>query len=89
MPEFHAEGPQATVSEGLYQDPYVAAKAGIEPMTLRTKGVDSTSALPTPHVMLSCNFVVGLCLAKNPWTVYLDILLGQSLWTTSLDNLFG
>src|SRR6218665_3196235 len=41
VPEFHAEAPQATVSEGLAQGPYVAARAGVEPMTLRTKGVDS------------------------------------------------
>jgi len=44
VPEFHPEAPQATVSEGLAQGPYVAARAGVEPMTLRTKGVDSTNA---------------------------------------------
>jgi len=49
MPEFHAEAPQATVREGLAQGPYVAARAEVEPMTLRTKGVDSTNAPPTPH----------------------------------------
>ena len=48
VPEFHAEAPQATVSEGLAQGPYVAARAGVEPMTLRTKGVDSTNAPHTP-----------------------------------------
>src|SRR6218665_120444 len=31
VPEFHAEAPQATVSEGLAQGPYVAARAGVEP----------------------------------------------------------
>jgi len=46
VPKFHAEAPQATVSEGLAQGPCVAARAGVEPMTLRTKGVDSTNA---PH----------------------------------------
>ena len=35
--EFHAEAPQTTVSEGLAQGLYVAARAGVEPMTLRTK----------------------------------------------------
>ena len=49
MPEFHAEAPQATVSEGLAQGPYMAARAGVKPMTLRTKGVDSTNAPHTPH----------------------------------------
>jgi len=35
VPEFHAEAPQATVSEGLVQGPYMAARAGVEPTTLR------------------------------------------------------
>ena len=48
VPEFHTEAPQATVSERLAQSPYVAARAGFEPMTLRTKGVDSTKAPPRP-----------------------------------------
>ena len=39
--EFHAEAPQATASEGLAQGPYVAARAGLEPTTLRTKGDES------------------------------------------------
>ena len=42
--EFHAKAPQATVSEGLAQGPYVAARVGVEPMTLRTKGADSINA---------------------------------------------
>ena len=49
VPEFHAEAPQATVSEGLAQGTYVVARAGVEPMTLRTKGIDSTNAPTTPH----------------------------------------
>ena len=49
LPEFHAEASQATVSEVLAQRPYVAARAGVEPMTLRTRGVDSTNAPPAPH----------------------------------------
>ena len=38
----HAEALQATVSEGLAQCPcmYVAARAGFEPTTLRSKGID-------------------------------------------------
>ena len=48
VPEFHAEAPQATVSQRLAQGPYVAARAGVELMTLQTKGVDSTNAPPTP-----------------------------------------
>src|SRR6218665_300725 len=47
--KFHAEAPQATLNEGLAQGLYGAARAGVEPMTLRTKGVDSTNAPHTPH----------------------------------------
>src|SRR6218665_2448982 len=34
--ELHAEAPQATVSEGLAQGPYLPARAGVKPMTLQT-----------------------------------------------------
>ena len=43
---FHAEAPQTTESEGL--GPYVVARAGVEPTTLRTIGVDSTIKPPRP-----------------------------------------
>src|SRR6218665_3867919 len=46
--EFHAEAPQATASEGLAQGPYVAARAGVEPTTLRSIGVDSANEPPCP-----------------------------------------
>ena len=36
MSEFHAKVPQATVSEGLAQAPYVVARVGFEPTTLRS-----------------------------------------------------
>ena len=49
VPEFHSEAPQETVSKGLAQNPYMAARAGVEPMTLRTKGVDSTNAPHAPR----------------------------------------
>ena|SRR6218665_2001269 len=39
---------QATVSEGLAQFPSMAARAGFEPVTLRSKGVVSTNAPPFP-----------------------------------------
>jgi len=47
VPEFSAEAKQATVSEGLVQGTYVAARTGVEPMT---KGVDFTNEPNTPHV---------------------------------------
>jgi len=46
--EFHVEAPQATVSEGLAQGPYVAARAVFEPTTLWTEGLESTNKPPHP-----------------------------------------
>src|SRR6218665_2370937 len=47
MSEFHAEAPKSTASEGLAQGPYVTARAGFEPRTLRTKFVESTNEPPS------------------------------------------
>src|SRR6218665_2731474 len=44
----HAKELQASASEGLAQALYVAARAGFEPMTLRSKGIDTTNAPPCP-----------------------------------------
>ena len=49
VPEFHAEAPQATASEGLAQGPYVVARAGFEPATLLTKGAETTNEPPRLH----------------------------------------
>jgi len=51
--EFHAETPQAIASEGLAQGPYVAARAGFKPETLRTKGIESTNEPPYPTTDIS------------------------------------
>jgi len=50
--EFHAETPQATASEGLAQGPYVAARAGVEPTTLQTIGIDSTMSHHAPQIFI-------------------------------------
>ena len=42
---------QANVSKGLAQGPYVAARARVEPTTLRLKAIDSTKAPPCPTVL--------------------------------------
>ena len=61
MPEYHTEAPQATVSEGVAQAPFVAARAGIEPMTFLTKGVDSTKAPSRPMLLITCiNCTAGI-----------------------------
>ena len=46
---------QAPASEGLAQGPYMAARAGFDPTTLRSKGIDSTNTPPRPtrHSRLS------------------------------------
>ena len=44
----HAEALQATVSQGLAQGSYVAARAGFELATLRSKDIDSTNAPRRP-----------------------------------------
>src|SRR6218665_661170 len=41
---------QATVGKGLAQGPYVAARAEVEPTTLRLKVIVSTKAPPQPTV---------------------------------------
>jgi len=46
-PKHHGQ----TVSEGLALGPYVAARAGLEPATLRTKGVESTNVPRHPTNM--------------------------------------
>ena len=44
----HAEALQATMSEGLAQDPYMATRVGFEPATLRTQGTEPTTEPPCP-----------------------------------------
>src|SRR6218665_2968410 len=46
---------QVTVSEGLKHGPYMAARAGVEPTTLRLKVTDSTKA--PPCLTNSCTFI--------------------------------
>jgi len=60
----HAETLQATASEGLAQGSYVATRARLETMTLRSKGIDSTNAPSRPtsiglHIYIH-NTCIGL-----------------------------
>src|SRR6218665_2590879 len=64
VPEFHAKAPQATVGKGLAQGPYVTARAGVEPTTLRTTGDDSTNEPPRPT---SCIGLLLLSLHVRFW----------------------
>src|SRR6218665_2960836 len=45
---------QATVGKGLAQGPYVTARAGVEPTTLRLKVIDSTKAPSCPSCACAC-----------------------------------
>src|SRR6218665_208446 len=67
---------KATVGKGLAQGPYMAARAGVEPTTLRLKAIDSTKAPPCPtyvfnaynlyrHNFLNCEFAVRLSLRRD------------------------
>src|SRR6218665_1187844 len=47
--KFTCQSTIATVSEGLAQSPYVVAKVGFEPTTLRSKGINSTNVPPCPQ----------------------------------------
>ena len=46
--EFHAEAAQETAGKGLAQGPYMTARSGVEPTTLRLKAIDSITAPPCP-----------------------------------------
>ena len=50
MSEIHTKAPQATASEGLAQGPYMLARVGFEPTTLRKKGYESTNEQPYPTI---------------------------------------
>src|SRR6218665_225876 len=54
---------QATVGKGLAQGPYMAARARVEPTTLRLKAIDSTNAPPCCAVF--CNF--NICFVEYSW----------------------
>ena len=83
MPQFHAKAPQATVSEGLAQGPYMAARAEVEPMTLRTKGVDSTNVPYMPHISLQFHYTLAKAHQQSLPAVPNSILV-QSLRLSSL-----
>ena len=53
LSEFYAEAPQATVSEGLAQGPYMVARVEFKPATLQTKGVESTNEPPRPQLYIT------------------------------------
>ena len=48
----HTEALQATVSEGLAQGPYVAARLGFEPATFRMQATEPTTEPPCPTVII-------------------------------------
>ena len=74
MSEFHAEAPQATASEGLAQCPYVSARAGLEPATLRTKGDESTNEPPWPTINDCRIYISPMSIDHSP-TAVIQMLL--------------
>ena len=57
------------MSERLAQGSYVAAKGGVESMTLRTKGVDSSKAPPRPAIAMVRPVILYRAEAKTVMTV--------------------
>ena|SRR6218665_3867398 len=49
VPEFHAEAHRQLQGKVLAQGPYVVARAGVEPTTLRLKVIVPTKATPRPY----------------------------------------
>ena len=71
----NVEGPLAIVSKGLAQGPYVAARAGFQPETLRTKGDESTN---DPPRMLYAVYIMHLY--SFPHSVPFSVGLGLGVW---------
>src|SRR6218665_3852986 len=84
--EFHAENAQTTAGKGLAQGPYVAARAGVEPTTLRLKAIDSTKAPPCPtcRVMFTslCHVMKNAILPPS-LLVCQSVCLSKYLWQSS------
>ena len=68
--------PQAIVSESLAQGPYVGARTGFEPTTLRTKGEESTTIPPRIQcVVLFVSFKKNyLCLSRRVTLPSVDLI---------------
>src|SRR6218665_1178421 len=67
----HAEVLQATASEGLAQGPYVAARAGFEPVRIRMQAPNLTLSHYSPHhcclsvyLILKCHRIDDKCQSK-------------------------
>ena len=64
---------------------YVVARAGVEPMTLRTKGVDSTNAPHTPHAyraLLSKSLTPPSCISSEwnlVFSIFVVIIIGLNI----------
>ena len=65
------------------QGPYVAARAGVEPMTLRTRGVDSTNASPTPKNMFG-DFKIATPIVKRYFPLFPSVIVTQEISTTPI-----
>src|SRR6218665_2286091 len=70
---FHAEAPQATVSKGLAQGSYVAARAGVEPTTLRLRVIDLINAPPRliMHTCIQYNYNIDII--NNCFALLVDL----------------
>src|SRR6218665_652993 len=76
----HAEALLATVSEGLSQDPYMAARARFEPTTFRSKGVVSTNAPPGPTMY--CLYMYVPCRILLEISAYIFLYIHTWIYAT-------
>src|SRR6218665_2345658 len=89
--ELSRRSAQATVGKELAQGPYMAARAGVEPTTLRLKAIDSTKAPPCPisptrsrnisigfQSLLALNIKFCSLFSKHNWGWHLNISVTPS-----------
>src|SRR6218665_84993 len=67
---------QATAGKGLAQGPYMAARAGVEPTTLRLRVIASTNASPCPTMyVLYINYISYIYGYFKPLAFLVDFLI--------------
>src|SRR6218665_2523741 len=67
---------QTTAGKGLAQGPYMAARAGVEPTTLRLKAIDSTKAPPCPTEIYIYIYIYTYKL----YTIYIQVYIYKYSW---------
>ena len=74
---------QATVGKGLAQGPYVTARVGVEPKTLRLKVIDSTKAPSRPNLLYNraCIYIYMYIYTYIYTYIYIHTYMPQYIYT--------